>query len=388
MLQNPKVLKSTVQFYHSPKLTSPQIETIPTSSSPQSIKLQTLFSRRELAICGQTLFFGSLLLNPFQLPNAQAEEDPTTASESVQQEENKVESVAQEETVQRQEIKDESVRQEEIKDENIQQEIKIENVQQEETTRANSCTDKPYTKRAFIDVSIDGEPVGRIVIGLYGENVRFGANRFSNLVTGKAGISYRRKEFIKIMPNYVQHGGVRSYGVDAELAAKTGSNLAAETLLKEWEEKNKCPGTKNLAGAVSIIVRDPSKPPPKVKLVARNGKLEIDEEEVGKDPNGTEFAIVMKDSPELDHSNLVVGRVLEGIEGGQTNWRQKGCCGGKRLQPPVFKGVSYQLRLNRIKRGEFVVKDENAVVKLTEFAANQVLQCLLMLSRGKNVGAA
>lgn len=177
------------------------------------------------------------------------------------------------------------------------------------------CTNKVATKKAFLDISIDGEPVGRIVVGLYGENAPAGAARFSSLVSGAAGISYRRKEFIKIMPNYVQHGGVRSYGVDAELEQKTGSNLAIENLIKEWERDNvKCPGTKNLAGTVSIIVKDPLKPPPKLKLVARQGKLEIDQEEVGKDPNGTEFIISTKDSPELDASALVIGRVLEGME--------------------------------------------------------------------------
>ncbi|KAI9173398.1 hypothetical protein LWI28_000704 [Acer negundo] len=178
-----------------------------------------------------------------------------------------------------------------------------------------NCTNEVATKRAFLDISIDGKPVGRIVIGLYGDNASAGVARFSSLVSGTAGISYRRKEFIKIMPNYVQHGGVRSYGVDAELANSTGSNLAVENLKEEWERNyEQCPGTKNLAGTVSIIVRDPSKPPPKLKLVARKGKLEIDQEEVGKDPNGTEFVIATKDSPELDASALVVGRVLEGME--------------------------------------------------------------------------
>ncbi|KAK6925209.1 hypothetical protein RJ641_009535 [Dillenia turbinata] len=146
MLRNPKVLKSTVPFYYPPKPFPPQIQTVPASSSPQSIKLQTLFSRPELAICCQTLFFGSLVLNPFQLPNAQAEENPTNDSESVQQEDTKDESVAQEEIVQQQKEKDGS--------------------------------------RAFIDISICGEPIGHTVIGLNGET------RFSNLVTGRAGISY------------------------------------------------------------------------------------------------------------------------------------------------------------------------------------------------------
>lgn len=164
-------------------------------------------------------------------------------------------------------------------------------------------------------MSIDGQPVGRITIGLYGDTVPAGTSRFSSIVSGKAGVSYRRKEFVKIMPNYVQHGGLRSYGVDAELARKTVSNLATDPLVEEWVKQNdKCEGTKNVARSVSIIVRDPQKPSPKMKLVARKGKLEIDQEEVGTDPNGTEFVIAAKDSPELDGSSLVIGRVIEGME--------------------------------------------------------------------------
>ncbi|CAI9281580.1 unnamed protein product [Lactuca saligna] len=182
-------------------------------------------------------------------------------------------------------------------------------------TTVDSCTDKLPTKRAFLDISIDGKPVGRVVIGLYGNSVPTGTTRFSDFVSGAAGVSYRRKEFIKITPSYIQHGGVRSYGVDAELAAKTGRSFAVNNLVSELEKENgKCPGTKNVAGTVGIIVRDPLKPPPKQKLVARNGKLVIDEEEIGKEPNGTEFLISTKDSPELDASTLVVGKVLEGME--------------------------------------------------------------------------
>eukprot|EP00268_Persea_americana_P066297 TRINITY_DN8998_c0_g1_i1.p1 TRINITY_DN8998_c0_g1~~TRINITY_DN8998_c0_g1_i1.p1 ORF type:complete len:157 (-),score=39.07 TRINITY_DN8998_c0_g1_i1:195-665(-) len=117
------------------------------------------------------------------------------------------------------------------------------------------------------------------------------------------------------MPNYIQHGGVRSYGVDAELAQRAGRDLMADSLIEEWEKDNeRCTGTKNVAGSLGIVVRDPSKPPPKLKLVAREGKLEIDQEEVGSDPNGTEFVIAMKDSPELDSSTLVIGRVVDGME--------------------------------------------------------------------------
>ncbi|KAH7867486.1 hypothetical protein Vadar_034124 [Vaccinium darrowii] len=92
-------------------------------------------------------------------------------------------------------------------------------------------------------------------------------------------------------------------------------NSAIERLKDEWERVNgNCPRTKNVEGSVSIIVRDPLKPPPKLKLVARKGKTEIDEEEVGMEPNGMEFTIATEDSPELDAAALVVGRVLEGME--------------------------------------------------------------------------
>ncbi|KAL5544683.1 hypothetical protein UlMin_008467 [Ulmus minor] len=272
MLQTPKFLQSSAQFPHPPKPTSQLLQEI--SSSP-SLPLRQCckFSRRELAIRGNSLllFLGIQSTEPFKLSKAKAEENLSGANTQVQPDKNS------------------------------------------DTSRA--CIDKSLTKRAFLDISIDGEPAGRIIIGLYGNEVPTGAARFSNLVSGAAGISYRRKEFVKIMPNYVQHGGVRSYGIDAELAQRTGSNLAAESLVDEWERMNeKCPGTKNSAGTVSIIVRDPSKPPPKLKLIARKGKLEIDEEEVGANPNGTEFVITTKDSPELDASALVVGKVLDGME--------------------------------------------------------------------------
>lgn len=276
MLPSPKFLRSPSQFLHPPIPRSlPQIQSIPTPTSSPTIKQCCKFSRRELAIGSSSLL---LLLwgsesqeEPFLLSKAQAEENMADTNTGEGEEENS-------------------------------------------NTSPISTNIKP-TRKAFLDISIDGEPVGRIIIGLDGENAPAGAARFSSLVSGAAGISYRRKEFIKIMPNYVQHSGVRSYGVDAELAKSTGSELAVENLTDEWQRVyDKSPGMKNSAGSVSIIVRDPSKPPPKLKLVARKGKLEIDQEEVGTEPNGTEFVIATKDSPELDASALVVGRVLGGME--------------------------------------------------------------------------
>lgn len=268
MLQHPRVLRSSLQpFNPSSHTTAPShssFQLLPTTPHFPNLKQQCRLSRRELAIYSNTC----LLLLLGNGSRARAEEDVTNSDKLG-----------------------------------------------EDLTKTPSCTERKPTKQVFFDVSIDREPVGRVTIELYGDDVPAGVERFSKIVSGAAGISYRRKEFVKIMPNYVQHGGLRSYGVDAELANKTGSNLAAEKLVEEWERMyEKCPGTKNVAGSVGIIVRDPSKPPPKFKLVARLGKLEIDQEEVGTDPNGTEFVIATKDSPELDASSLVIGRVVGGME--------------------------------------------------------------------------
>lgn len=296
MLQNPRVLRYSAQPFNPPTRTAASslspFQLIPTSPSFPILKQQCRFSRREL-----TIFSNSCLLLLLGA-QARAEENLTLAEEDVGNTSN---SDQPEENL--------TLAEEDVA--NTSNSDKPE----ENVAVTPSCTERKPTKQVFLDISIDGEPVGRVTIGLYGDDVPAGVDRFSKIASGAAGISYRRKEFVKIMPNYVQHGGLRSYGVDVELASKTGSNLGAGRLVEEWErEYERCPGTKNVAGSVGIIVRNPSKPPPKLKLIAKQGKLEIDQEEVGTDPNGTEFVIATKDSPELDASTLVIGRVIGGME--------------------------------------------------------------------------
>ncbi|OAY63470.1 Peptidyl-prolyl cis-trans isomerase CYP26-2, chloroplastic [Ananas comosus] len=181
----------------------------------------------------------------------------------------------------------------------------------------------PTTARAFLDVAIDGAPAGRIVVALRGGAAPLAAARFAALVSGAAGVSYRRKEFVRITPSYVQHAGVRSYGADAERARRAaGSDLAAssaaEGLAAEWAAaRRRCGGdgmVAHEAGAVGVVVRDPARAPPRPKLVARRGRLEVEEEVDERGPNGTEFVIAARDAPELDAAAVVVGWVVEGMD--------------------------------------------------------------------------
>ncbi|XP_050377505.1 peptidyl-prolyl cis-trans isomerase CYP26-2, chloroplastic [Argentina anserina] len=333
MLQIPKFLQSPTQCLHPPSQQPPlpitQTPGVPTSSSLPSIKHCCKLSRRELAIRSNSLlllFLGSQSIEAFLPSKAEAEDDVVDASSNAEEQSlNVVDSSINAQEQSSNVVDGSSTAQEDSSNvvdgsSNAQEQSSdavdaSSNAPEQSSNATPTCGDKTPTTRAFLDVSIDGEPIGRIVIGLQEQDAPFGAARFRNLVSGAAGVSYRRKEFIKITPSYVQHGGVRSYGVDAELARSTGSSLAVDKLTEEWESLyEKCPGIKNKAGTVGIIVRDPSKPPPKIKLVARKGKLEIDQEEVGTAPNGTEFVISTKDSPELDASTLVVGKVLEGMD--------------------------------------------------------------------------
>ncbi|KAJ8535981.1 hypothetical protein K7X08_034382 [Anisodus acutangulus] len=271
-------MQSSAQFLQPPATPLPpkQIQGTATTKTFSIPNQCSKFSRRELAIGTSSsllLLLGSQAIEPLNLSRARADELPNNPDKTEPEEPEKP------------------------------------------SRKVDYSSDQNVTKRAFLEVSVDGEPIGRIIIGLYGDSAPVGSSRFSNLVSGAAGVSYRRKEFVRIMPNYVQHGGLRSYGVDAELEKSTGRTNPIDNLVDEWDKQSEmCQGTKNVARSVSIIVRDPSKPPPKTKLVARGGKLEIDLEEVGKDVNGTEFTIALKDSPELDASALVIGRVLEGMD--------------------------------------------------------------------------
>ncbi|WVZ71960.1 hypothetical protein U9M48_020487 [Paspalum notatum var. saurae] len=164
----------------------------------------------------------------------------------------------------------------------------------------------PVTAKAFLDVSIGGESAGRITVGLFGDAAPAGASRFLSLVTG---VGYRRKEFVKIVPGYVQHGGVVSYPAVPAVTER----LAAEADAL----RSRCGAGAPVhaaAGAVSIVVRDPGLPPPKPKLVAKGGKLAVEEEQAGVAPNGTEFVITTGAAPGLDESAVLVGRVLDGMD--------------------------------------------------------------------------
>lgn len=63
--------------------------------------------------------------------------------------------------------------------------------------------DAPVTDTVFFDIEIDGEPAGRIEMGLYGDVVPKTTENFRQLCTGEPGFGYAKSTFHRIIPGMI-----------------------------------------------------------------------------------------------------------------------------------------------------------------------------------------
>jgi peptidyl-prolyl cis-trans isomerase B (cyclophilin B) len=175
---------------------------------------------------------------------------------------------------------------------------------------ATAATPAEGRQRVYFDMLVDGEPSGRIVVELY-DDVPVGAARFADLAQGKQGVGYRRTKFDAINENFVRHAGLRrlSFGSEQETALTGGDGVEQlEVELESGAHRH------TESGEVSLVVRTDKPLPVKTKLTAYRGKLVEVTEQLGEKPNGTAFAITLRAMPSLDQTNLVVGKVVEGMD--------------------------------------------------------------------------
>ncbi|XP_068648993.1 peptidyl-prolyl cis-trans isomerase CYP28, chloroplastic-like [Aristolochia californica] len=178
-----------------------------------------------------------------------------------------------------------------------------------------SPPDITITDRVFLDLSIcpnyfrsersladdpttclESEPLGRLVLGLYGKLVPITVANFKSMCTGSAGSSYRGTLVHKIFPGQYFVAGKQGRRDKGEVQPPLNLVSNSETVnSKAFLLKHLRPGTVSLC----LSIND-------------------DEDDIKLDPNyrNVEFLITTGPgpSPQLDSQNIVFGTVLEGLD--------------------------------------------------------------------------